>query len=137
MDDKEIIENEFNKIAIQFLEQGKALCDRMNNDSICAGDIIQLETAVKMKRNLIITFASVQLLQYKKYIDNNDFSFIEKFDLKSLRNANMIVIKKYLSYIKLFKKLNPDNKRILFDYLKIFSDLVVKYEQITQVETIL
>jgi hypothetical protein len=134
MNDLDIIINGFNEQFIRFLGEAKMLCDRMGNDSVQAGDLIQLEISLQLKKDLMMNLALTHLIRYKNNIESNDFTFIEKFDIKSITNINLTIVKKYLSFIKLFKKLNPDNKRILFDYIRIFLDYSCKYDQLRQLQ---
>lgn len=127
-----IIVKEFNNKTVEFLKQALILCERMDNNAVKAVDIVNIEMLNSVEPDFILKLYIKHMMKYKDKIDNYDHSFLDKFDIKSINfgDLRLTVISKYLTFMKLFKKLNADNKRILFDYLQLFCGLSLKYAEI-------
>ncbi len=133
----QLIVNEFNDKVVEFLKQSSVLCQRMNNTSVTASDIAKIEGLNMIEPDFLIRLCIRQILKYKDKIDTYDYAFPDKFDVKSLSLTDLSItaVSKYISFMKLFKKLNADNKEVLFDYLQLFCCLALKYAEINILKT--
>lgn len=139
MDKSTVLVEEFNNHTLEFLKQSETLCSLMESDAIKKTDILKLENAIYIDSEFAIKLFLRHVQKYKDKIDSDDYTFIDKIDIKKINltggsgiagNISIGIINKYLSFIKLFKKLNPDNKATLFKYLKLLCNICLKYAEI-------
>ena len=119
----------FNKQLFDFLKQSNILCDRMKSTCIQQTDIIKMENLVNVKEDSLISLFITYGLKYKPIFETYDYNAVGKFDIKSidLATVNVTAIAKYLEFKKLWDRLNADNKKKIFDYMKSLCNISQNY----------
>jgi len=115
--DVDTIVDDFNKIAIDFLNVLKSLC---KNSMILDNTGIIIESINnKTTRTAVIDQFLIHVLRYKPQIDENDESFFmdESFQQSLGQKQGVGMIIGELKAI--WNKLNDENRNRIFDYMKV------------------
>lgn len=128
MSTDEIIDN-FNNIAIEFINQLKIVCPH----SVIANNVDAIEMLINNQatKSKIIDQFTFYVLKYKDKIDehNEDFFLHETFETESSGNSSIIML---ISEIKeAWKNLCNDDKNKIFDYLRVMCFYSQEYLLIT------
>jgi len=115
--DVDTIVDDFNKIAIDFINVLKSLC---KNSMILDNTGIIIESINnKTTRTAVIDQFLIHVLRYKPQIDENDESFFmdESFQQSLGQKQGVGMIIGELKAI--WNKLNDENRNRIFDYMKV------------------
>jgi len=121
MSESEQIIEDFNSILYD-------LCLKIGNivpDSIVGQNINTVEKLFndKNNKNKFIDFFTLNVLQYKTYIDAEDDKFFLEKDFSEYKN----VASKIFDFKSLWLKLSDENKKMLIMHLKILCELSQNY----------
>lgn len=115
--------DQFNEYALDLTRQLSLVCP----ESIISKNLDNVSAIIKISPKIPISAFIIYILPDKEKIDREDDDyFVNKSYDNVIGNDNML-IKKVFEFKDIWAKLNPNNKKVVIQYMKLLCGLALEY----------
>lgn len=114
---KEQLVTDFNNVSIEFIKQLSLICP----DSVITSNAGLVEKVLNnpTSKNVVIDQFALNVLDYKKNIDNFDEDFFISNSFDKHINDNQVLMQLMSDLKNMWLTLNSQNKKSIFEYLQV------------------